>query len=93
MRECREDLVVDLAEILFNELAFFRLMQDLEPNSMMKTKATQWQQVSHNNICICYSWCFIKTSVIEMVGREDIMSGWVMLSQYFFSLNFAYVLY
>ena len=46
MRECREDLVVDLAEILFNELAFFRLMQDLEPNSMMKTKSVQWRQVS-----------------------------------------------
>ena len=29
MSECGEDLLVDLSEILFNELAFFRLMQDL----------------------------------------------------------------
>ncbi|XP_033631424.1 pericentriolar material 1 protein-like isoform X2 [Asterias rubens] len=30
MRECGEDLLVDISEILFNELAFFRLMQDLD---------------------------------------------------------------
>nr|XP_006820341.1 PREDICTED: pericentriolar material 1 protein-like [Saccoglossus kowalevskii] len=30
MRECGEDLLVDVSEILFNELAFFRLMQDLD---------------------------------------------------------------
>ena len=47
LRECREDLVVDLAEILFNELAFFRLMQGLEPNSMMKSNAKQWRQVRY----------------------------------------------
>lgn len=29
MRECGEDLLVDLSEVLFNELAFSRLMQDL----------------------------------------------------------------
>jgi pericentriolar material 1 protein len=32
MRDCGEDLLVDLSEILFNELAFFRLMQDLDKN-------------------------------------------------------------
>ncbi|XP_035681276.1 pericentriolar material 1 protein-like isoform X3 [Branchiostoma floridae] len=30
MRDCGEDLLVDISEILFNELAFFRLMQDLD---------------------------------------------------------------
>ena len=30
MRECGEDLLVDISEILFNELAFFRLMHDLD---------------------------------------------------------------
>lgn len=30
MRECGEDLLVDMSEVLFNELAFFRLMQDLD---------------------------------------------------------------
>jgi len=38
MSECGEDLLVDLSEILFNELAFFRLMQDLD-TSKAKVKA------------------------------------------------------
>ncbi len=27
-RECGEDLLMDISEVLFNELAFFKLMQD-----------------------------------------------------------------
>ena len=30
LKECGEDMLVDMSEILFNELAFFRLMQDLD---------------------------------------------------------------
>lgn len=30
MKDCGEDMLVDMSEILFNELAFFRLMQDLD---------------------------------------------------------------
>lgn len=30
VKECGEDILVDVSEILFNELAFFRLMQDLD---------------------------------------------------------------
>ncbi|KAH3829898.1 pericentriolar material 1 protein-like isoform X2 [Dreissena polymorpha] len=37
MRECGEDLLVDMSEVLFNELAFFRLMQDLD-NPLIKEK-------------------------------------------------------
>ncbi|MBN3292640.1 PCM1 protein, partial [Polypterus senegalus] len=33
LKECGEDLLVEISEILFNELAFFRLMQDLDENS------------------------------------------------------------
>ena len=29
MRECGEDLLVDMSEVLFNELAFFKLMQGI----------------------------------------------------------------
>ncbi|XP_022084429.1 pericentriolar material 1 protein-like isoform X2 [Acanthaster planci] len=40
MRECGEDLLVDISEILFNELAFFRLMQDLDSaGSKLKQEA------------------------------------------------------
>lgn len=30
MKDVGEDMLVDMSEILFNELAFFRLMQDLD---------------------------------------------------------------
>jgi len=42
MRECGEDLLVDMSEVLFNELAFFRLMQDLDdPSITEKMKKAQ----------------------------------------------------
>jgi len=34
MSDCGEDLLVDLSEILFNELAFFRLMQNLDTSNV-----------------------------------------------------------
>lgn len=30
LKECGEDILIDVSEILFNELAFFKLMQDLD---------------------------------------------------------------
>ena len=46
MRECSEDLLVELSEILFNELAFFRLMQDLDgPKKRTKQQLREWRQV------------------------------------------------
>ncbi|KAG8453735.1 hypothetical protein GDO86_000384 [Hymenochirus boettgeri] len=33
LKDCGEDLLVEISEVLFNELAFFRLMQDLDSNS------------------------------------------------------------
>ncbi|XP_014350317.1 pericentriolar material 1 protein isoform X4 [Latimeria chalumnae] len=34
LKDCGEDLLVEISEILFNELAFFRLMQDLDNSSV-----------------------------------------------------------
>nr|XP_033799925.1 pericentriolar material 1 protein isoform X4 [Geotrypetes seraphini] len=34
LKDCGEDLLVEISEVLFNELAFFRLMQDLDNNSI-----------------------------------------------------------
>jgi hypothetical protein len=46
MSECGEDLLVDLSEILFNELAFFRLMQDLdESKAKVKAKLKTFEKV------------------------------------------------
>ena len=46
MSECGEDLLVDLSEILFNELAFFRLMQNLDTsNTKVKEKLRTFAKV------------------------------------------------
>ncbi|XP_067993583.1 pericentriolar material 1 protein isoform X19 [Melanerpes formicivorus] len=34
LKDCGEDLLVEVSEVLFNELAFFKLMQDLDNNSI-----------------------------------------------------------
>ncbi|XP_015743621.1 pericentriolar material 1 protein-like [Python bivittatus] len=34
LKDCGEDLLVEISEVLFNELAFFKLMQDLDNNSL-----------------------------------------------------------
>ncbi|XP_008297508.1 pericentriolar material 1 protein isoform X3 [Stegastes partitus] len=39
LKDCGEDLLVEISEILFNELAFFRLMQDLDNSSSMALAA------------------------------------------------------
>ncbi|XP_063739856.1 pericentriolar material 1 protein isoform X3 [Eleginops maclovinus] len=39
LNECGEDLLVEISEILFNELAFFRLMQDLDNSSSIALAA------------------------------------------------------
>ncbi|XP_055650254.1 pericentriolar material 1 protein isoform X20 [Falco peregrinus] len=48
LKDCGEDLLVEISEVLFNELAFFKLMQDLDSNSISvkqrckrKTEATE----------------------------------------------------
>lgn len=39
LKDCGEDLLVEISEILFNELAFFRLMQELDSSSGLGSAA------------------------------------------------------
>uniref|UniRef100_A0A672JZV8 Pericentriolar material 1 protein C-terminal domain-containing protein n=1 Tax=Sinocyclocheilus grahami TaxID=75366 RepID=A0A672JZV8_SINGR len=41
LQDCGEDLLVEISEILFNELAFFRLMQDLDQNTSKSKHRTK----------------------------------------------------
>ncbi|XP_069780639.1 pericentriolar material 1 protein isoform X3 [Narcine bancroftii] len=41
LKKCGEDLLVEISEILFNELSFFRLMQDLDNSSVAAKKRCQ----------------------------------------------------
>ena len=44
MRDCGEEVLVDISEILFNELAFFKLMQDLDdPDMKDKLASSKWR--------------------------------------------------
>ncbi|XP_054634093.1 pericentriolar material 1 protein isoform X2 [Dunckerocampus dactyliophorus] len=41
LKDCGEDLLVEISDILFNELAFFRLMQDLDNGIGVSSEAKQ----------------------------------------------------
>ncbi|XP_053086787.1 pericentriolar material 1 protein isoform X3 [Pangasianodon hypophthalmus] len=47
LQDCGEDLLVEISEILFNELAFFRLMQDLDQNTHRAKRHTQTTPTKH----------------------------------------------
>ncbi|XP_058241070.1 pericentriolar material 1 protein isoform X3 [Hemibagrus wyckioides] len=47
LQDCGEDLLVDISEILFNELAFFRLMQDLDQNTHRAKRQTPTTPTKH----------------------------------------------
>ena len=38
LKECGEDILIDVSEILFNELSFFKLMQDLNRSVKVSSK-------------------------------------------------------
>ncbi|XP_067298003.1 pericentriolar material 1 protein isoform X4 [Pseudorasbora parva] len=48
LQDCGEDLLVEISEILFNELAFFRLMQDLDQNTS-KNKCRTKRRSAHTS--------------------------------------------
>ncbi|KAF7686666.1 hypothetical protein HF521_015059 [Silurus meridionalis] len=47
LQDCGEDLLVEISEILFNELAFFRLMQDLDQNTHHTKRHTPTTPTKH----------------------------------------------
>lgn len=61
LQECGEDLLVEISEILFNELAFFRFMQDLDNNSSStannRTKRSRnplsTKNTNKTEVCVC----------------------------------------
>ena len=66
MRECGEDLLVDMSEVLFNELAFFRLMQDLD-DPLIAEKMQQAQYGSEEEVSLVRATTFI--IVIAVTSR------------------------
>ncbi|XP_056137025.1 pericentriolar material 1 protein isoform X3 [Lampris incognitus] len=50
LKDCGEDLLVEISEILFNELAFFRLMQDLDNSTAAMGAKNKKRAEQPNNI-------------------------------------------
>ncbi|NXJ95626.1 PCM1 protein, partial [Corythaixoides concolor] len=57
LKDCGEDLLVEISEVLFNELAFFKLMQDLD-NSSISVKQRCKRRIE-------------TTEVIQSYAKED----------------------
>ncbi|XP_037545863.1 pericentriolar material 1 protein isoform X2 [Nematolebias whitei] len=74
LKDCGEDLLVEISEILFNELAFFKLMQDLDSsstlaakhkNKKLNEKPSKAKEVLNENIDVTY------VSVSSAYADED----------------------
>ena len=78
MRECGEDLLVDMSEVLFNELAFFRLMQDLD-DPLIAEKMQQAQYGSEEEVRLVRATTFIiviaVTSRMRDIGITCLAAG------------------
>uniref|UniRef100_A0A8B9QLN2 Pericentriolar material 1 n=1 Tax=Apteryx owenii TaxID=8824 RepID=A0A8B9QLN2_APTOW len=68
LKDCGEDLLVEISEVLFNELAFFKLMQDLDNNSISvkqrcKRKIETTEVIQSNSKEVCLITLFEKFSL------------------------------
>uniref|UniRef100_A0A673FX97 Pericentriolar material 1 protein-like n=1 Tax=Sinocyclocheilus rhinocerous TaxID=307959 RepID=A0A673FX97_9TELE len=71
LQECGEDLLVEISEILFNELAFFRLMQDLDQNTSKNKHRTNRQQLLFNYWVLClFVFCYCELKCFEWTLHE-----------------------
>uniref|UniRef100_A0A803WEW8 Pericentriolar material 1 n=1 Tax=Ficedula albicollis TaxID=59894 RepID=A0A803WEW8_FICAL len=84
LKDCGEDLLVEISEVLFNELAFFKLMQDLDNNSISvkqrckrKTETTEGMQSFAKEVCFIL---FLKndkdeTETAKQVPDSEVCAG------------------
>uniref|UniRef100_A0A672ZKR6 Pericentriolar material 1 n=1 Tax=Sphaeramia orbicularis TaxID=375764 RepID=A0A672ZKR6_9TELE len=61
LKDCGEDLLVEISEILFNELAFFKLMQDLDSSNSLTLAAKHKNRMkaelpykAKHNLKVCF---------------------------------------
>ncbi|NXW56673.1 PCM1 protein, partial [Eurystomus gularis] len=55
LKDCGEDLLVEISEVLFNELAFFKLMQDLDNNSISSVKQRCKRKIETTEVIQSYT--------------------------------------
>ncbi|XP_040274708.1 pericentriolar material 1 protein isoform X3 [Bufo bufo] len=71
LKDCGEDLLVEISEVLFNELAFFRLMQDLDNTS--SSVQSRSQEKSGADVVFFHS--LSKEAKKMFVGEESTETG------------------
>uniref|UniRef100_A0A8B9G4J4 Pericentriolar material 1 n=1 Tax=Amazona collaria TaxID=241587 RepID=A0A8B9G4J4_9PSIT len=79
LKDCGEDLLVEISEVLFNELAFFKLMQDLDNNSISvkqrckrKTENTEVIQSFAKEVCFII---FLKNDKDETENVKEVQDS------------------
>ena len=75
LKDCGEEILVDISEVLFNELAFFRLMQEVR-GSVVNLEECIMLTVIHNRyfhhsefrsvVCLCSTVIYINVSCIGL---------------------------
>uniref|UniRef100_A0AAR2KW73 Pericentriolar material 1 protein C-terminal domain-containing protein n=1 Tax=Pygocentrus nattereri TaxID=42514 RepID=A0AAR2KW73_PYGNA len=76
LQDCGEDLLVEISEILFNELAFFRLMQDIDQNTHRPKRRSDPTPSKHTptttevacifKLCLCVSICKLQAGMTSL---------------------------
>ncbi|NXJ80955.1 PCM1 protein, partial [Trogon melanurus] len=75
LKDCGEDLLVEISEVLFNELAFFKLMQDLDNNSV-SVKQRCKRKIETTEVIQSYSKeDKDETEIVKQVQESEIYDG------------------
>ncbi|KAM4674364.1 pericentriolar material 1 protein isoform 17-T19 [Amazona ochrocephala] len=75
LKDCGEDLLVEISEVLFNELAFFKLMQDLDNNSISVKQRCKRKTENTEVIQSCAKEDKDETENVKEVQDSEIYDG------------------
>ncbi|KFV12070.1 Pericentriolar material 1 protein, partial [Pterocles gutturalis] len=75
LKDCGEDLLVEISEVLFNELAFFKLMQDLDNSSISVKQRCKRTTETTEVIQSCDKEDKDETETIKQVQDSEMYDG------------------
>ncbi|XP_010122289.1 PREDICTED: pericentriolar material 1 protein-like [Chlamydotis macqueenii] len=75
LKDCGEDLLVEISEVLFNELAFFKLMQDLDNNSISVKQRCKRKIETTEVIQSCAKEDKDETETVKQVQDSEMYDG------------------
>ncbi|NXH07827.1 PCM1 protein, partial [Loxia leucoptera] len=75
LKDCGEDLLVEISEVLFNELAFFKLMQDLDSNSISVKQRCKRKIETTEGMQSCAKEDKDETETAKQVPDSEVCAG------------------